>query len=169
MSRINGTAAERFWPKVSRTGNCWLWLAATNKGGYGCFRDGGGRRMVLAHRWAYEALVGPISVGLQLDHLCRTPSCVNPAHLEPVTQRENLIRGIGFPGQNVRMTHCKNGHELSGTNLVQCRLPKQRLCAICRQAYMKSYNANRECLDHAGEMLARSAKNWEQNLFGNVL
>lgn len=84
--------AERFWEKVDKTGSCWIWTAQLNRhrGGYGMFWD---EKPVWAHRWAYEALVGPIPDGLVLDHLCRTPACVNPTHLEPVTIEENVRRG----------------------------------------------------------------------------
>lgn len=122
------TLEERFWAKVDKDGpnGCWLWTASTNLQGYGQFFDG---KTVLAHRFAYERLVGPIPEGLVTDHLCRTPLCVNPAHLEPVTQRENMLRGETVIAANARKTHCKRGHPLSGENLVidgqgwrQCRI-----------------------------------------------
>jgi hypothetical protein len=78
---------ERFWEKVDRTGDCWLWLASRNEGGYGLFWDG--TAGVLAHRFAYGQLVGPVSDGL--DHRPTCPkNCVNPAHLRPVTQKQNM-------------------------------------------------------------------------------
>ncbi len=70
---------------------CWLWLLATNLPGYGVRRRGRGQ--VYAHRAAYEARFGPIPVGLEIDHRCRQPSCVNPDHLEAVTHAENVRRG----------------------------------------------------------------------------
>lgn len=70
---------------------CWEWTGTKNQFGYGRLcRDG---RRVVAHRWLYERLRGAVPAGLQMDHLCRNRSCVNPDHLEPVTQRENLRRG----------------------------------------------------------------------------
>ncbi len=100
------TEAERFWVKVDVLGDCWLWAAGLDGHGYGQFRVGsrtdGTRRMVRAHRWAYEHLVGVIPDGLDLDHLCRTPRCVNPAHLEPVTNRENSRRGFASRGATAR-------------------------------------------------------------------
>lgn len=88
------TAHERFQAKVSPAGDgCWLWTGARFFNGYGQFRGGGGgSARVRAHRWSYEYHVGPIPEGLQLDHLCRIRHCVNPAHLEPVTQAENNRR-----------------------------------------------------------------------------
>lgn len=88
---------ERFWPLVARGGpdDCWLWLGATNGDGYGKFavvssRVGGKPQM--AHRVAYELLVGQIPAGLELDHTCETTLCVNPAHLDPVTHAEHAQR-----------------------------------------------------------------------------
>lgn len=88
-------AVERFWEKVDRRGpaDCWLWTATrTAKDGHGRFYPITGKG-VLAHRFAYELLVGPIPDGLVIDHLCRVRLCVNPAHLEPVTAEENTRRG----------------------------------------------------------------------------
>jgi hypothetical protein len=91
------TEAERFWAKVDRAGpeGCWLWLGQRNAWGYGHFRRTpmpGTYVTVKAHRFAYTLLVGPIPPGLTLDHLCGRPACVRPAHLEPVTNAENLRR-----------------------------------------------------------------------------
>ena len=80
---------DRFWARVD-VGLCWEWTGSNDRG-YGMFRLDG--RTVRAHRWAWETLVGPIPRGLHLDHLCRNPPCVNPDHLEPVTQPENIRRG----------------------------------------------------------------------------
>lgn len=85
-------------------GDCWIWTASTNASGYARISVSG--RYQLAHRVAYELLVGPIPEGRQLDHLCRTRTCVNPAHLEPVTQRENSRRGL----RGDMTTHCPAGH-----------------------------------------------------------
>ena len=71
--------------------DCWLWTASTVTGGYGRFRYLG--KLMLAHRAAYEMLIGPIPAGLVIDHLCRTRRCVNPSHMEPVTQAVNISRG----------------------------------------------------------------------------
>ena len=79
----------RFFEKVEVTGFCWIWTGATSTV-YGLFWVD--NRMVRAHRWAYQHLVGPIDEGLQLDHLCRNTKCVNPDHLDPVTQQENIAR-----------------------------------------------------------------------------
>ena len=81
----------RFWSKVKKSRGCWLWQGAINTNGYGNFHNKG--RTVKAHRFAYEICVGEIPKGLTIDHLCRVRHCVNPSHLEPVTMRENFLRG----------------------------------------------------------------------------
>lgn len=81
----------RFWAKVDASGDCWEWTGALHWFGYGMFRVLG--RTVTAYWFAYTTLVGPVPVGLELDHLCRSQRCVNPDHLEPVTHAENIRRG----------------------------------------------------------------------------
>ena len=107
------TLNERFWSKVDKDGpgGCWLWTASQNGYGYGKFKAP--HAFVASHRYAYELLVGPIPDGLQIDHLCRNRACVNPAHLEPVTQRVNLMRGNTLASINARKTHCIRGHEFT--------------------------------------------------------
>jgi len=99
---------------VLQENGCWDWIGSQDGWGYGQFRHNG--RLVMAHRAIYERLVGPIAVGLTLDHLCRNPACGNPAHLEPVTNRENILRGESFAAQNARRTHCQRGHPFDATN-----------------------------------------------------
>lgn len=131
------TDAERvaaFWAKVKKTDTCWNWMGARRPVGYGTFM-GPGRKHVAAHRFAYQLEVGAIPDGLFLDHLCRNPRCVNPDHLEPVTNAENILRGNGMSARNARKTHCKRGHPLSGGNLVLTGYGRQcRTCANARQA-----------------------------------
>src|SRR5512144_125133 len=96
---------ERFWKKVEKRGDdeCWEWKAY-RKDGYGLFAYYGAH--IMAHRWSYERAHGPIPRHLTLDHLCRNRMCVNPAHLEVVTIRENTLRGFGPSANNARKTHC---------------------------------------------------------------
>jgi hypothetical protein len=123
---------DRFWAKVARSGPkaCWLWRAGKTRGGYGQFYDG--TRTVYAHRFAYEFLVGPIPAGLTIDHLCRNRSCVNPAHLEPVTPGLNVLRGQGVTAMNLRKTMCPGGHRYDytkpngGRGCRRCEIAKYR-------------------------------------------
>lgn len=125
-----GLPAEvRFWSRVEKTDGCWLW-AGYPTGGYGRIRVDG-RRMA-AHRFAYELLVGPIPDGLVIDHLCRNPLCVNPAHLEATTQQINVLRGEAPPAHQAKQDRCLRGHLLSGDNLIIRR--RRRECRTCRRA-----------------------------------
>lgn len=105
---------ERFWTKVNKTETCWLWTGSMTHG-YGKFGIPG-KPPQGAHRISYELIVGPIPNGLHLDHLCRNRACVNPTHLEPVTCKDNVLRGEGGSAQNARKTHCKHGHPFDETN-----------------------------------------------------
>ena len=87
---VNISTDERFWRKVDRSGDCWIWTAGTYTQGYGSFAIG--YTSIQAHRFAWTHLRGPIPEGLTLDHLCRTKRCVNPSHLEIVTHAENSRR-----------------------------------------------------------------------------
>lgn len=92
-SRVAVDPKQRLMAKVRLDGECWIWTGARNRAGYGVI--GAGRRgegTMLAHRLSYEVHTGPIPEGLHLDHLCVTPACVRPEHLEAVTQQENNRR-----------------------------------------------------------------------------
>jgi hypothetical protein len=130
-----------FWSKVfaEDSAACWRWTGGLNRNGYGRIGPRNPGKTRLAHRISYEMCVGPIPEGLTLDHLCRNPACVNPSHLEPVTQQENLARGEGIGVKNKRKTHCKHGHKLTPENIY--RVPKGRLCLRCKQQRTNEYNA----------------------------
>lgn len=105
---------DRFMAKVMPEPNsgCWLWMGATNPKGYGRFGN------EMAHRAALRFEGVAVPEGFTVDHLCRVRGCVNPSHLEPVPHRENLARGTGFVGENLRRTHCPQGHAYDGRNLI---------------------------------------------------
>lgn len=115
----------RFIKKIIHDGGCWIWTACKGADGYGQYWNGS--KMVRAHRHAYEAIIGAIPAKHVLDHLCRRPLCVNPAHLEPVTNKVNLERGVHA---NRSKTHCKQGHQFLGSNLYIDPTGHRR-CQVC--------------------------------------
>ena len=108
--------ALRFEDYVERTETCSIWRGTIGHDGYGRLSGERGRS-IQVHRYAYECFVGPIPASLTLDHLCRNRACCNPAHLEAVTHKTNILRGEGGGAINARRTHCKHGHPLAGENL----------------------------------------------------
>jgi hypothetical protein len=127
---------DRFWEKVE-IADCWTWQACLVGGGYGWFaRKGDGSK--LAHRWTWETLVGPIPDGLDLDHLCRNRACVNPDHLEPVTRRENLLRGATRTAAAAAATHCPANHPYDEAN-TGYQNGGDRYCRVCKRARMREY------------------------------
>lgn len=145
--KLLGRFEARYVPEPN-TG-CWIWMAGQNGAGYGEFWVDG--RNQLAHRVAYEIFVGPIPVGLQVDHVrargCSLRCCVNPAHLEPVTPRENTLRGDSPLAAHARKTCCSRcGSPLSGDNLISYDLRRgMRSCRACKNARRRepAYRAKR--------------------------
>lgn len=123
---------------VIDTDGCWVWQGSKCNG-YGVV--GRGRRTdstMQTHRAMYEIMVGPVPVGLQLDHLCRNRACCNPAHLEPVTQRENILRGLGSSAQHARQTECLRGHPFDDIN-TRTTTTGARVCRTCHRERNASY------------------------------
>jgi len=139
-SRTKVPIQERFWAKVDKSGDCWLWTAMKSSSGYGKFDVGG--RIVGAHRFAYELLLGPIPDALELDHLCRVRNCVNPKHLEPVTHSVNTLRGMSSAAINARKTECKHGHAFTSENIIW-RSSGSRECRTCKLAWTQRRSERR--------------------------
>lgn len=136
---------------------CWQWEGSTNHLGYGVFYYR--RKVVKSHRFSYELHKEKIPTGLVIDHLCRNRGCVNPEHMEAVTQQENILRGTGPTALNARKTHCKRGHELSPLNKVG--KPSWRDCTTCRADYQNE--ANRLLRIKNAERKAKRRSNDENN------
>lgn len=135
-SRPRRPLEERFRERFvqGESDECWLWAGTINNTGYGVLKRGGTDHVVvLAHRLAVQLDGREIPEGLVIDHLCRVRHCVNPAHLEIVTNRENVLRGVSPPSQEARKTHCKYGHPLSGENLAHASNGRGRICRACRK------------------------------------
>lgn len=134
------TDTARLLSKFTVDDGCWNWTAYKTPKGYGMVQFRG--MTWRAHRAVYTLFRGEIPNGLTLDHLCRNPGCVNPAHLEPVTMRENVLRGIGLAAANARQTNCKAGHPLDGANVYLRRRPdgrRRRDCLSCRRRWNQEY------------------------------
>lgn len=129
---------DRLWNRSIDVDGCWIYTGSKSEG-YGRIRYEG--RNVPAHRLSYEFIVGEIPEGLMLDHLCRNRACINPDHLEPVTNKENILRGVGTGAINAKKTHCLRGHELSGKNISirTTRGLRWRACLACERYHHATY------------------------------
>lgn len=128
---------------------CWIFTGSRThpEHGYGQIGVNGVKK--LAHRVTYEEMIGPIPEGLTLDHLCRRRLCCNPWHVEPVTHRENVLRGVSYCATAAAKTHCPAGHELAGDNLNKSLLRRRgaRSCMICKREQQRTYwRVNREAI-----------------------
>lgn len=134
---------DRFWAKVDKNGACWLWTGHLNAAGYGHFNSlDPDFKTRFPHRIAWMLEVGPIPEGTELDHLCRNPGCLNPAHLEPVDHSTNLQRGAQGMVQR-----CRNGHPYTPENTYRYPVGNRgkrgptRDCRACRRERMERYYA----------------------------
>jgi len=132
MDDYDQRVLTRLWAGVAidPDTDCWIWQRAKSWDGYGFMKIHSKMRRV--HRVAYELLVGLIPEELTLDHLCRRTLCCNPAHLEPVTTRENIMRGTAPSARHAAKSHCDLGHPLNNENTYLWRGWRQ--CRICKRA-----------------------------------
>jgi hypothetical protein len=151
---------DRFWDLVSPEpmSGCWLWTGNLDNKGYGRFwertesppragrrKPGDGFRKTHAYCWSYRYFVGPVPDGLELDHKCRVRCCVNPAHLEPVTHLENMIRGDTVIAKQLARGMCTHGHPYTPENTYTYRGARQ--CRECGRQSQRRYNARKRDRD----------------------
>lgn len=130
---------ERMTAKIKVVDGCWEWQGYVTRDGYGCVIYEG--RITRAHRAIYMLTMGAIPDGLLIDHLCRNRRCVNPAHLEAVTKRENTLRGNGVSAQCARQTACIHGHPFTAENTRIERGGKRRCRACDRERHFAARKA----------------------------
>lgn len=126
--------------RVDPDTGCWIWTGSPNRTGYGQFSimENGKRLGTVAHRVVFEHFKHKIPDGLVLDHLCRVRMCVNPDHLEPVTNRENILRGVGESIARHFAVECLAGHPLEGDNLY-VKPSGRRSCRKCATEQRRAY------------------------------
>jgi hypothetical protein len=138
---LSSAALKRFLDKILIGSDCWLWTGAKNSWGYGNVTVS--KRQWGAHRLSYRNLVGPIPHGMELDHLCRQPSCVRPDHLEVVERATNNIRSNSISAINGRAQVCKAGHPFDEHNTYRRPDRQGRDCRACRRRRKKEQRARR--------------------------
>lgn len=132
--------------RITETG-CWLWTGPVSADGYATGAPEG--KSVRIHRWLYLKERGDVG-SLTLDHLCRVRCCVNPEHLEPVTNKVNVLRGTGYTAANARKTHCKNGHPYDGIGHRRDGTTF-RFCNTCKLVWNKADKRQRRAKARAAE------------------
>ena len=112
-------------------GDCLEWSGFINKRGYGSVTRN--KKPLVLHRLIYKLVKGKIPKGKVLDHLCRNTKCANPEHLEPVTDRVNVLRGVGLAAQYARRDSCKHGHKFTKENTLYSSSNNARRCRTCKR------------------------------------
>lgn len=125
---------ERFWARVDKSGDCWIWTASRYRRGYGqAYFEG---RYYTAHRLAYTLTFGPVPMGICVCHHCDNPPCCNPAHLFLGTDADNMrdrdAKGRGR-SQFKKQSHCKYGHEFTPENTYVVAKDGERACRACNR------------------------------------
>lgn len=151
--------ADKFWSKVEKgkRQDCWLWNGSRDNRNYGIYCINNKR--LKAHRVSWMLHNNKdFPAHLEGAHQCDNPPCVNPHHIKPMTHRENIQqafdRGLVIPS-GTKVTHCKQGHELAGANLVASSTRGWRRCRICSAAACKRYRAKRKALAASDERMKR--------------
>jgi hypothetical protein len=139
---INTWPNRLFAQLIIHPSGCVLWTGHVDSRGYGSISVGNKDRGV--HRVVYELFAGPIPEGLHIDHLCRVKLCANAAHLEPVTCRENLLRGVSFSAVNAAKDRCDNGHLFDDANTYRRPSNGHRECRACNRAAVHRYKARKK-------------------------
>lgn len=141
---------DRVWKYVTKTDTCWLWVGAKDGGRYGIIRVAG--KNIKAHRATYEILLGKIPDGLTVDHLCRNRECVNPDHMELVTNKENILRGTAPSAMFAKRSTCNHGHPFSLENTGRRKNPSGRVCRECHRLECAKYRKkSHKALERMGE------------------
>ena len=157
MPPTDAEIEARFWKHVSPEPNsgCWLWTASEDGRGYGQFAPFGWRGLhkqgsIKAYKFAYLFYRGSVPDGKELDHVCRNRLCVNPDHLEPVSHRENVLRGDSPSARQARQTHCKRGHEFTAENTWSG--DEHRRCKTCDKVRMAAFHKARREASHSAPL-----------------